>query len=101
VIGSDERTDLRVELDTGRVWSIDPRNELPVRFVNSSVDGLAASIGAYTAYASEVTEAEDERAARRLVGELRGRIGSIDAAAIADADTWWSLILEQAEEGLL
>jgi hypothetical protein len=101
VIGSDEEAELRADLDTGRVASVDPEGRHPARFVNSSIDRLAQTIAAYVEYSANVREVDDERAAVRLVRGLRDRISAIDAPAVADAETWWSLILEQAEAGLL
>ena len=38
----------------------------------------------------------DEQASR-----LRAEVSALDAAAVDDADHWWSLVLEQLEHGLL
>ena len=43
----------------------------------------------------------DDDEATRLVQELRRRLEAMDAGATSDAEGWWSLILEQAEYGLL
>jgi hypothetical protein len=39
--------------------------------------------------------------ATRLVQELRRRLEAMDVGSISDPEGWWSLILEQAEDGLL
>lgn len=100
VIGTDEGAEFRVDLDDGRVSAIDPRGNLPSRLVNSSLHQLAEAVAAYLEYATQVHGAGDAEAAR-LVQELRRRLDAIDAGATADPDAWWSLILEQAEDGLL
>jgi hypothetical protein len=100
VIGTDEGTELRVDLASGHVMSVDPRGELDTRFVNSSVDQFAATIACYDEYTGLVRDADDE-AARHLVQDLRRRLLVIDAAATASPDAWWVMILEQAQDGLL
>jgi len=100
VIGSDEGTELRVDFASGHVMSVDPRGELDTRFVNSSVDQLAAAIACYDEYAGLVRGADDE-AASHLVQDLSRRLSVIDAAATAKPDAWWVMILEQAQDGLL
>jgi hypothetical protein len=101
VIGNDGGTDLRVALGDGQVLSVDPRRALPTRLVNRSIGQLAQSMSAYSTYAERVATIRDEAAGRALVQELRRRITRIDAAATRDPETWWSLVLEQADGGLL
>ena len=100
VIGTDDGAEFRVDLADGRVSSVDPEGDLTSRFVNSSMDHLADAIAAYRDYAAQVCDVDDDEATR-LVQELRRRLDAMDAGAIADAEGWWSLILEQAEYGLL
>jgi len=100
VIGTDEGAELRVDLADGRVSAVDPEGELPVRFVNSSMDQLADASAAYRDYAARVCNV-DEDEATRLVQDLRRRLEAMDAGSISDPEGWWSLILEQAEDGLL
>jgi hypothetical protein len=99
VVGTDDRTQFRVDLTGGRVSAIDPEGELPPRSVNSSLDTLADALAAYRDYAALVRDVDDDEAAR-LVEALRRRL-AIDTGAISDPHGWWSLILEQAEDGLL
>jgi hypothetical protein len=101
VIGTDDGAELRVDLADGRVSSVDPEGDLPSRFVNSSMDQLADAIAAYRDHAARVCDVIDDDEAIRLVQELRRRLEAMDAGAISDPDGWWSLILEQAEHGLL
>ena len=99
VIGRDDGAELRVDLANGRVSSVSEET-LPSRFVNSSMDQLADAIAAYRDYAARVCDVDDDEAIR-LVQELRRRLEAMDAEAISDPEGWWSLILEQAEHGLL
>jgi hypothetical protein len=100
VIGTDDQTDFRVDLADGRVSSVDPEGDVPPRFVNSSMTQLADALAAYREYAGQV-RVVDEDEATRLVQELRRRLKATDASAAADPEGWWSMILEQAETGLL
>ena len=101
VIGTDGGTELHVVPSKGDVVSVAPHGDSPSRFVNSSVEQLARSVAAYARYAQRVAGVDDEAAARRLVDQLRREIAGIDTAATADPEAWWSLILEQADDGLL
>ena len=100
VVGTDEGTQFRVDVADGRVWSVDPQGGLPPRLVNSSVEQLAEAIAAYREYAARVSGVDDDEATR-LVQALRGHLNGVDAGATSDPAGWWSLILEQAENGLL
>jgi len=101
VIGSDDGAELRVDLETGHVSSVDPDGELPTRLMNSSVGQLARTIAAYVEYSKLARAVSDEAAARRRVQDLRRQIETIDTAAAADSEAWWSVVLEQTEDGLL
>jgi hypothetical protein len=101
VLGSDERTELRVEADSGRVTSVDPESQLPTRFVNSTIEQLVHCIDAYRDYAGTVQRATDESAARGVAEDLRRTLANIDPAALADPEAWWALVAEQARQGLL
>jgi len=101
VLGSDEGSELRVDAGSGRVTSVDPGGELPTRFVNSTIEQLVRCIDAYRDYTIAVARATDDAAARALVEILRQTLADIDPAAVADPEAWWSLVLEQACQGLL
>jgi hypothetical protein len=100
VIGTDDGAELRVDLADGRVSSVGTTGDLPSRFVNSSMDQLADAIAAYRDYAARVCDVNEDEATR-LVQDLRRRLEAMDAGPISDPEGWWSLILEQAEDGLL
>jgi hypothetical protein len=98
LIGDDYGTQLCVHLTDGAVYSIDPESEYPTRFVNSGVHQLAKFIQTYQSYAAlSKTDAELVPVAARMRAEL----ASLDSAAFSDSDNWWSLVLEQVEDGLL
>jgi hypothetical protein len=100
VIGNDGDAELHVELDSGHVLSVAAHGG-PTRFVNSSIARLRASIDAYVRYADRVTGVNDDADARHLVEQLRRAIANIDNAATENPEAWWSVILEQADDGLV
>jgi SUKH-4 immunity protein len=101
ILGTDSICELQADTSSGRVRAVDPRGELPTRFVNSTAHQLGACIAAYGRYGIEVHAARDEATARDIVARLRTTISDIDPAATADRESWWSLVLEQADQGLL
>jgi hypothetical protein len=101
VLGSDDGTELRVDAETGQVVSIDPSGALPSRFVNSTIKQLVLCIDAHREYVTAVHRATDESPATALVQDLRESLARIDAAAVANAEAWWAVVLEQADDGLL
>jgi hypothetical protein len=101
VIGSDYGCDLQVHLESGSVRAFDPQGEIPTRFVNSSLERFAHCIRAYQQYSADVVVATDESAAKEVVARFRQTVTELDPAATSDPENWWSLILEQNEDGLL
>jgi SUKH-4 immunity protein of toxin-antitoxin system len=93
IIGDDYGTELRVRRECGAVYSVDPEKALPTRFVNSTVENLAAFVHLMQSY-SHRPEGE---------GNLRmwTELATIDPPAFADAENWWALILQQVRHGLL
>jgi hypothetical protein len=98
VIGDDYGTELRVLLLNGEVYSIDPEGDLPVRFVNSSVDRLGQFIRVHQSYAGR---AKNDSDVAKVAAKLKEELVSLDAPAFADPENWWALVLEQTSDGLL
>lgn len=99
VIGDDYGTTLAVESGMDAVWSINPEEGI-FRFVNSNVGHFVDFLGLYQAlgeYDQDVSE-EQEGA---LVDDFQAWMRRRDTAAFEDEDHWWSLIVEQVEDGLL
>lgn len=102
VIGTDDGSDLCVRYSDGVVVSMDadPKSAVPTRFVNSSIQQLARSIHAFERYGRELSNAPDE-AAVAAVTPLIQSVREIDPQAVEDPKSWWSLIIEQVEQGFL
>jgi len=101
VIGSDGGTDISVDVTDGCVRSIDRAGALPTRFVNGSVEKLAKCVRVYERYGKELRAAHDESAAQALVQSLRDNLATEDSEALANPENWWSVVVEQAQDGLL
>lgn len=101
IIGDDEGTDLCVQPSDGTVYSVDPAGYLRTRFMNTDVRKLALCIALYERYRAGLEGLESEKEGRAAVAGLRREIATVDPAALEDPESWWSVILEQAEDGLL
>jgi hypothetical protein len=93
IIGDDYGTDLCVRLSDGAVYSIDPKDELPTRFVNSGIEQLAKFI--------EVSESFSKVAGDSAVisQSMRAVPAKIDPKPFSDSESWWSVVLEQMADG--
>jgi hypothetical protein len=79
------------------VYAVDPRNELPDCFVNSSVADLAEFLRETGAFQAVAGGLDEDDAVDRVV-RIRDRLRRRDPAAFAD-DAWWSMVFDQLESG--
>ena len=100
VVGDDTGTDLALEEASGALVSIDEATGERVRFVNSGLIAFLDFLRRYEERLPLLKQASDEEGAA-IARELRGMFSAIDPAAVEDEDAWWSLVLEQTEQGLL
>jgi SUKH-4 immunity protein len=94
VIGNDYGTTLYLDPRTGHIESRDDKGQLPVRFLNSSLDLLRRCLEEY----DKVRNSNDDDAG--AVARLRSTIQQIDPAVFDSPESWWSVIIEQMEGGL-
>ena len=99
--GTDSVCELQVDAISGTVRAFDPGGKLPTRFVNSTAKQLGAFIVAYGRYCADARAARDEADTDTIVEGLRRTLVALDPAATADPENWWSLVLEQVNDGLL
>ncbi|MEV0717871.1 SUKH-4 family immunity protein [Asanoa sp. NPDC050611] len=99
VIGDDYGTTLVVEAGNDAVWSINPQQDI-FRFVNSNVGHFVDFLGLYQALCEYGRDLGEEQESA-LVDDFRAWLRHRDAAAFEDDDHWWSLIVEQVEDGFL
>lgn len=89
---------LHIGVSARGVYAVDPLDEMPDLFVNSTVADLVEFLretGLFLSVATGV--AEDEVAAR--VGAIRERLERRDPAAFGE-HTWWPLVFDQMEAGM-
>ncbi|MER5752740.1 SUKH-4 family immunity protein [Streptomyces sp. NPDC002088] len=82
----------------GALWAVDPVTA-EARYVNASASAFARSL-ALLATVRQRMRGLDPAAAGREVAALQEQLVAFDASALANADTWWSLIVEQMWHGL-
>ena len=99
VVGDDYGTEITLSI-RGDVWSIDPEGQLPRRFINASIAHFVLFLGLYEAEYEGVGDT-DNREPVAIEGELRTQFDEYDLFALANAENWWSLVLEQIGQGLL
>ena len=99
ILGSDRGGTFIVD-DHGAVqWEAQDESQ-PGRFASSSVDLFAESLWSVSELRDElVSMPEDE--ALLAVADTRDRLRTRDPAAFADNDTWWGVVFEQLQDGLL
>jgi len=100
IIGDDYGTKLGMKENTGEILSIDPNGKLPTRFVNSSILTLLAFLETYSKEQPKLAQASDEEASE-IVANMKEKLRTLDARSLDDPENWWSLILEQTEQGLM
>jgi len=96
-IGDDYGTKLVLD-EREQVWSLGD-GELPLRFVGSSLAAVVLFLGLYASQMPALKKASDE-VASGLIDELRKEFRAADSAALANAENWWSVVLEQVALGL-
>ncbi|MDF3140149.1 MULTISPECIES: SUKH-4 family immunity protein [unclassified Streptomyces] len=82
----------------GALWAVDPVTAV-ARYVNFSVAAFARSL-ALLATSRQRMQGLDAVAAGAEVAALQEQLAAVDASALSNADTWWSLIVEQMWHGL-
>lgn len=82
----------------GALWAVDPVTAA-ARYVNVSVAAFARSL-ALLAAARQRMHGLNPVAAGAEVAALQEQLAAVDASALGNADTWWSLIVEQMWHGL-
>ncbi|MFD5428731.1 SUKH-4 family immunity protein [Streptomyces sp. NPDC127084] len=82
----------------GAIWAVDPVTA-SARYVNVSAAAFARCL-AVLATARQGMQGLDPVAAGGQVAALQEQLAAIDASALGNDDTWWSLIVEQMWHGL-
>ncbi|WPC42644.1 SUKH-4 family immunity protein [Clostridium sp. JS66] len=99
-IGDDFGTQIGIHQNTNEIISFDSTNELPQRFINTNIKSLLQFLMIYIDNQLRLADAADEEAVE-IVNRVREEYTKIDEHALADDENWWSVILEQTEEGFM
>lgn len=100
IVGDDSSTKLCIKTRTEDVWSIDPDRQLPRRFINSELGHFVLFLHIYRSRQHDLAAASDEEAAE-IIGAMKSEFRRLDTRSLDDPDNWWSVILEQSEQGQL
>lgn len=98
--GSDLANELCASADTGQVVSVSLDAEHLDRFVNTSVPLFAEFLMLVTAERIRFPGLADDEI-DQVVAALEYRLQELDPPALHSPDNWWSVIIEQLQDGLL
>ena len=101
IFGDDYGTNLCVDLRDGFVYSVDSKNELPIRFVNRSVRCLAKFLDAHRQCVTKLSRTDTEEQQLQVIRSLSEQLNAIDSRALLQRENWWAVVLEQMQDGLL
>jgi hypothetical protein len=100
-LAEDQNTIIALKVDTEELWSVRPHGMITRRFMNSRLPALIYFIGLYVSRRQDLLSASDEEEVEVLVQEISEQCSSCDAPALADTQSWWSLVLRGASEGFI
>jgi SUKH-4 immunity protein len=98
-LGRDEGSWIVLDADE-IVRSIPFDNALPERHVNASVTAFAAFLDDAAGLRVSIAQLSNAEAAVE-VSAARDRLARMDPSAFSSDETWWAVIFEQLESGLL
>lgn len=99
IIGNDYGTKICINKND-EIVSVDEEGEYATRYVNSSLSKLLAFIEIYDCCEARFDNISDEEAGF-VINEVKRKFNEVDAKALSDEENWWSVILEQVEQGLM
>ena len=99
IFGDDYGTNLCVDLSDSFVYSVDSKNELPKRFVNTNVKCLAECLDAHQRCVTELARTNTEEQQLQVIKQLSEQINIIDSRALLERENWWAVVLEQMQDG--
>jgi hypothetical protein len=99
-IGWDLGNDIAAASGSAGVFAVDPTGNEPDIFVNSTLVELASFLhesGKVRSVFSTMSDEEIDTA----IADLKEKLWDIDPPAFPDSGSWWLLVFEQMEAGLL
>jgi len=98
IVGNDDEAVIGINQSYLKVYSISDED---IVFMNSSFEKLIKCIYFFNENIDLFEEGFDEKKRKKEVKVVTKGIKEIDKEALIGEEFWWSLILEQTEDGLL
>ena len=99
VLGDDDGSKLCAELSDETIQAVYEDDDLPIRYINSSIENFVLFIMFFEQYQLSLTEDEDEN--MKKLTDLQSTFNEYDETALNYEENWWAVIIEQIEDGLL
>ncbi len=101
-IGYDGATQICIseENESGEIFVIDLKAELPDAFVNSNIETFSGFLSLYVEDYCRFSNVTDKELDRKAF-EIDARLRKLDPPAFKSQDTWWSCITDQIKSGML
>lgn len=103
IIGDNEGNELGIHLRTSRLYYIDSCFDRGKRFINVDISKFLMFLKIYLNYQPQMISAMEMDNEERLLGiveKIKQQFHQVDGKALVDEETYWSVILEQVEDGL-
>ena len=100
-IGNNEGDIICIKEKTDEVFVITDNEEVPIRFINSNISNILIFFQIYFLKRPELRAISTEEEALEIVNNLKNIYSQIDPKALYNVESWWSIILEQTEQGLM
>jgi len=105
IIGDIESSKIGIHKKTGNIHLIDepPSACIQIRFINSDIAKFLMFLKVYLSYRPQLVDAmeeDDEKKLFAIVGHIKQHMNQMDSKALWDEESYWSVLLEQVEDGL-
>lgn len=85
---------------SGEVIAYDIRNDIPQRFINESIENFVGFLALYAEACDKFAGLQDAEMKSKAT-EFRITLSKLEPRALESDKTWWFLITQQLEEGML
>lgn len=106
ILGNNESSKIGIHKKTENIHFIDetPSSSIQIRFINSDIAKFLIFLKIYLSYRPQLVDAmeveDSEEKLLELVHNIKQHFNQIDSKALLDEESYWSVILEQVEDGL-
>lgn len=69
--------------------------------LNQNLETFLKCIVTYTLYENELSNINDDYSVKKILKKISSEFKAVDILALSEGESWWSIILEQIEVGLL